>query len=160
MKQLFALFVFGLLISPSVHAGCLVEDHCHPSQPAQPSTPVNHDHQARHNMIVYGNQDQLFASHMIYKFPHNYQVILKIDLGSQNKSLLTEALANSNTRNVLFVLDRMNIGEIQTKPVLTGALEQELNDGSSQILVDHLEVSPENYSIIYFEELPLSLAGQ
>jgi hypothetical protein len=30
-----------------------------------------HDHHVKHNMVIFG-EDQVYASHIVYKVPHNY----------------------------------------------------------------------------------------
>ena len=42
----------------------------------------DHAHHAKHNMVLFGDGDTYYASHIVYKEPHNFQVILKINLDS------------------------------------------------------------------------------
>lgn len=71
-----------------------------------------HEGHAKHNMVLFGEKE-IFASHIVYKVPHNFQVILKVQL-------------DDKTRDT-YLIEKSKY--------------------------------PTDYSVIYFDELPLDLSS-
>src|SRR4051812_45565102 len=70
---------------------------------------VNHTtHFAKHNMVLFGDSE-VFASHVVYKVPHNYQVVLQLVLLNSEKLKLDEARAAFPNDSFFYLLDPMDI---------------------------------------------------
>lgn len=119
----------------------------------------SHEHHVKHNMALYGNESGLYLSHLVYKSPHNYQVILKVNLPPKYAKLY-ERLENHPDDLFLMILNPMEISRIQEKPVLTGPVVRTEKSGTRETIYERVLLQPEDYSIIYFAELPLNLSGK
>ncbi len=119
---------------------------------------AQHEHHAKHNMVMMGEQE-IFISHIVYKVPHNYQVILKIKL---TQDALTEYLnAKRNTPNNLMILllDHMYISKIADASEISGTILTEDPAGNRTEILTDVKITKENFRIIYFDEVPLNLEG-
>lgn len=117
-----------------------------------------HDHANHppHNMVLFG-QDEIFVSHIVYKKPHNYQVILRVRLNQIAQKAYTESRrANPNDLHI-FLFDSMDIGTIQAKPRLTGKFLRQTDQGTRTPFLTEVALEPDQYELIFFDELPLSL---
>lgn len=113
------------------------------------------DHPA-HNMLLYGTQET-FASHIVYLQPHNYQVILDLKLTEEAKTLyLSEKALNPND-TFIFFLDPMEIALIASAESISGKLIRKDAEGTRHVLMSEIVISKENFKLIFFNELPLSL---
>jgi hypothetical protein len=115
----------------------------------------NPDHHIKHYMLVFG-ENPLFLSHVVYKSPHNFQVILQASLPTDILVQYQREKVLHPEDQILLLLEPIEIGKINTeRPTLKGSLLREAKDGTT------VEISPEvpvlNYQMIYFNELPLSL---
>ena len=117
-----------------------------------------HTHHATHNMVLYGQGENFYASHLVYKVPHNYQVILKLNLPSDVKAQVNKEMSAYPSDQFIYLLDHMDIGQITQQPKISGQIFRRAADGSKQILFSSLTLQPNEYRIVYFSELPLSLA--
>jgi hypothetical protein len=109
-------------------------------------------------MIMLGEKE-IFISHIVYKVPHNYQVILKIKL---DQNILTNYLqAKRNTPNNLMILllDHMDISKIAEVSEISGTIFTEDSLGNRTEIKPNVKIAKENFSIIYFDEVPLNLEG-
>lgn len=114
-----------------------------------------HSH-PNHNMILTGT-DEIFASHIVYKQPHNYQVILQLELDQKTRqTYLKSKLEHTEERHIL-LLDSMDIGEIENKKTISGKIQAEDVTGVRRDLVQNVVLSNDHFKIVYFNELPLSL---
>src|SRR5687767_9298112 len=78
----FQMYIFKVLVAISTSLVISsVQAHDHPA-----------DH-VKHNMVVYGSPAETYASHIVYKVPHNYQVILKIRFDLQTQEIYRQARA-------------------------------------------------------------------
>ena len=117
----------------------------------------DHSHHVKHNMILFGTHDNLYVSHIVYKKPHNFQVILKIRLTSELSHLIEKEMEDNPSDQFILLLDHMDIGKIYEKPIISGQVFRRKSDGSKKIILNNLEISPLQYSVVFFNELPLSL---
>lgn len=116
-----------------------------------------HDHQhVRHNMVLFGEQE-VFASHIVYKDPHNVQVILQLSLPSDTKSQYSLERALHPLDTFIFLLDPSNIKEISTQASISGDFRREDAEGQTTIFIPHLELASADYKIVFFDIVPLSL---
>jgi hypothetical protein len=120
----------------------------------------DHKYHAKHNMILFGESDSFYASHIVYKVPHNYQVILKINFDSNSKEIINKEMTLNPKDQFIFLLNHMNISQINEMPLLSGQIFRRAQDGSKKMILPFIELSPDDYSNIYFDELPLSLEAQ
>ena len=112
---------------------------------------------AHHNMVLYGQGENFYASHIVYKVPHNYQVILKLNLSFDVRATLNKEMNAYPTDQFIYLLNHMDIGQITQQPAISGQVFRRTADGSKQILFSTVALQPSDYSIVYFSELPLSL---
>lgn len=116
----------------------------------------DHSHHAKHNMVLYGEKET-FLSHLVYKQPHHFQVILKVTLPGHAQALyLRERKANPGDQ-FIFLLDSMDMRDIQVARAVTGTLIRSTSAGERIELASGIRIEREAYEIIYFDELPLSL---
>lgn len=117
---------------------------------------VGHAHHAKHNMVLFG-ENEIFLSHIVYKVPHNFQVILKIQLDEQlRNTYLAEKQAHPDDE-FIFLLDHMSIKDIATVDSISGTISRTDSTGVKSILATGVVLGKNQFKIIYFDELPLSL---
>ncbi len=116
----------------------------------------DHSHHPKHNMILMG-ESQVFASHIVYKEPHNYQVLLQIDFDkvSLDTYLAFKKLHPENL--FILLLDPMEIKNIASQDSISGTILYENADGQRTQIITNVFIPKENFRIIYFDEVPLSL---
>lgn len=119
------------------------------------NTPAAH---AKHNMVLFGEAHTYYASHLVYKAPHNYQVILKLDLDASSKTKLGIELQAHPQDQFIFLLDHMDISQIELKPTIAGQIFRNDSTGAKHVIFESVHLSAGEYSVIFFNELPLSLA--
>lgn len=117
----------------------------------------DHSHHAKHNMVLFGEADSYYVSHIVYKVPHNFQIILKINLSSIVKAKVASEMSTYPNDEFIYLLDHMDISKIDEKPTLSGQVFRRTADGTKHVIFEKVGLRPEEYSIIYFNELPLSL---
>ena len=112
-----------------------------------------HQHHPKHNMIMMG-EGEIFLSHIVYKVPHNYQVLLEIKLDAESrKAYISSKKAYPDQLHIL-LLDHMDISQIGTMETLSGAMLRE----SGEIRIEILKrVEVESFKLIYLDEVPLNL---
>lgn len=118
----------------------------------------DHSHHSQHNMVLFG-EDKLYASHIVYKEPHNYQVILKLDLESNLQAAINNEQRLYPNDTFILLLDSMDIGQIQSKPKISGQVFRRSSDEMKHLILEKLEIDPKKYSVTYFNELPLDLSS-
>lgn len=118
---------------------------------------VDHSSHAKHNMILFGDKGHYYASHIVYKAPHNFQVILKLELNSELDQRITAEKSQHPSDEFIYLLDHMDISQIKNQPSLLGQVFRISADGTKQIISEKVGIMPSEYSVIYFDELPLSL---
>lgn len=114
-----------------------------------------HNH-TKHNMILLG-ETEVFASHIVYKEPHNFQVILRLGLDPEAKELYLAARKLHEKDLFIFLLDPMDIKEIASLSVISGKIFHRDANDEEHVILSNVTLSKENFSIFYFDELPLSL---
>jgi hypothetical protein len=87
----------------------------------------SHTHHTTHNMVMFG-EGEIFISHIVYKVPHNYQVILKVHLAGEILQKYLEAKKTS--AQMIFLFDKMNISEIYSAGFLKGVIYSEDSEGN------------------------------
>lgn len=118
-----------------------------------------HAHHAKHNMIMMGT-DEVFISHIVYKVPHNYQVILKIELEKSIHSEYLKIRQNHPDSLVIILLDHMDISKIADASFITGTILVENAQGDRTEMITHVKIAKENFQIVYFDEVPLILTRE
>jgi hypothetical protein len=118
---------------------------------------AGHPH-PKHNMVLFGDME-IFASHIVYKVPHNYQVILKVSLtGAVRSKYLATRLANPGKLMVL-LLDPTDISAIESHPNLSGTILIEDEKGDRAEVATEVKISAKDYQILFFDEVPKNLEG-
>jgi hypothetical protein len=117
-----------------------------------------HDHvHAKHNMVLFG-ENEVFASHLVYKAPHNYQVILSLSLSAEDKGKYLAARCEHPTEQLIFLLDEMDIKDIATQRVISGPVFYRGADGERHEVIPNMRITQESFKVVFFNELPLSLS--
>ncbi len=118
----------------------------------------DHSHHAKHNMVLFGKPGGFYASHIVYKSPHNFQVILKINFDATSEAKLATEMTAYPKAPFIYLLDPMDISDIQKSPSISGQVFRRAEDGSKQVILNSISLNPNEYSVVYFDELPLSLS--
>ena len=109
-------------------------------------------HHPPHNMVLFGEQT-IYASHIVYRQPHNFQVILELKLEDAVKErYLAERRLYPDAKFILF-LDPLHIGDIQTAPLISGPIQRENAEGQ-RIEITRANVTRADFKVIFFNELP------
>src|SRR4051812_41958562 len=91
---------------------------------------------AKHNMILFG-ENEVFASHIVYKVPHNFQVILSLNLDSHDLKEYHDARAANPDSQFIYLLDEMNIKDINSVDLIRGRLMYiDSNDQKHEVIKD------------------------
>lgn len=118
-----------------------------------------HDHtqHAKHNFVLFGN-NEIFASHIVYKAPHNFQVVLKIKFDEQIHQDYLQAMKEQPDKQFIFLLDTMDVSQIKTATEIRGTILYEDIDSTRHTIISNVVITQGNFKIIFFDELPLSLS--
>ena len=108
-----------------------------------------------HNMIMLGEKE-VFLSHIVYKVPHNFQVILKVKLDDVAMENYERARPTSSL--MILLLDHMDISQIQNVASVTGTMFSEDESGNRTEIQSRVKIERADFEVIYFDELPLSLS--
>lgn len=118
---------------------------------------AQHDHHAKHNMLLFGT-DEVFASHIVYKVPHNFQVVLQIALAPEVKQAYLDAKKAHPTDTFILLLDPMDISKVAEMETLSGTLLRSDAADQQATVSARVILKKGEFKILYFDELPLSLA--
>ena len=113
---------------------------------------------AKHNMVLFG-ETEVFASHIVYKVPHNYQVILTLSLSAEDQEKYLVARKAHPSEQFIYLLDAMDIKNIVTETSISGTVFYLDSDGNKHEVIPSLKLTNNEFKVIYFDELPLSLEG-
>jgi hypothetical protein len=116
------------------------------------------DHHVKHNMVLFG-EDEIFASHIVYKVPHNYQVILKVRFSEEIKEKYLATRRNNPERLLIFLLEPTDISQIEDRKGLSGSILIEDEKGKRTEVVRGVTLSSADYQVFYFNEVPKNLEG-
>ena len=119
---------------------------------------ADHNH-VKHNMVLFGEQE-VFASHIVYKEPHNFQVILSLDIDPDSLQKYLTAKAEHPSEQLLYLLDAMDIKEIDSANGISGSVFYIDGNGEKHEVIPNLTLQRSNFKIVYFDEVPLSLAKE
>lgn len=114
------------------------------------------DHYAKHNMVLFGKAE-IYVSHIVYKVPHNFQVILKLELDKKTKEKYLPELDSHPNDQFIFLLDNMDIKKIESASRISGAISRTDEQGKKVILAENVSLEKTQFKVIFFDELPLSL---
>lgn len=117
----------------------------------------DHSHYSKHNMVLFGIPGGIYATHIVYKSPHNFQVILKINFDATSEAKLATEMTAYPKEQFIYLLDHMDISDIQKSPPISGQVFRRAEDGSKQVILNSISLNSDEYSVVYFDELPLSL---
>jgi hypothetical protein len=109
-----------------------------------------------HNMVLFGDES-VFASHIVYKQPHNFQVILELELPEDVKQAYLAAKQSHPKDRFILLLNPMDIGEIEAADSIGGVIFRRGANGTRTDIWSQVTLSKADFKIIYFDELPLSL---
>jgi hypothetical protein len=125
------------------------------------SRAADHDHHghARHGMILLGTQE-VFASHIVYKEPHHFQVLAKLNLDDATLQKYLTAKAQRPNDLFILVLDPIDLRDIGSLGRLTGKILRQDETGTKHDLVLGVEIPKGKLQVLYFDELPLSLKAE
>ena len=112
-------------------------------------------HHAKHNFILIG-RDEVFASHVVYRAPHNYQVLLQITFGESVRAQYLDAKARYPLDDLFLLLDEMDLSKINQVKTLDGVLLRRSSDATS-VIVPSVKLTGDDFKILYFDELPTNL---
>jgi len=116
-----------------------------------------HDaHHAKHNMVLFG-QAEIYASHIVYKVPHNFQVILKLYPDKQTKEKYLADFESHPNDQFILLLDKMDISQIESANQVSGTIFRTDDQGKKVTVVESVSLEKSQFKIIFFDELPLSL---
>lgn len=118
--------------------------------------PLHSADHVRHNMVVYG-LNEIHASHIVYKKPHNYQVILSVRFPATSLAAYLAAKAEHPGDRIIFLLHPVDIGDIRSANVLSGSLFRRDSEGRRFDITPELTLDENSFDLVYFQELPLSL---
>lgn len=117
-----------------------------------------HEGHAKHNMVLFGEKE-IFASHIVYKVPHNFQVILKVELDDKTRETYLIEKGKYPRDQFIFLLDSMDIARISERPEISGEIFRIGADDRKHIISAKVTLKQTDYSVIYFDELPLDLSS-
>lgn len=100
-----------------------------------------------------------YVSHIVYRQPHNYQVILKVEFSSEVKARVASEMKAHASDQFIYLLDHMDISQIEKKPAISGQVFRRSADGLKTVIFENVGVNASDYSVIFFDEVPLSLAN-
>lgn len=115
-------------------------------------TSYAHEHHVKHNMVLVGDR-QIFASHIVYKRPHNYQVIVKVSFAQKIKAKYFEARKMNPKNLLIYFLDEGNISKIQSEKSISGNIYSEDPSGNRSLIVSHVVLHEGQFEVVYFDEL-------
>ncbi len=119
---------------------------------------AQHEHHVKHNMVMMGEQE-IFVSHIVYKVPHNYQVILKIKLSPKVLVQYLKAKSAHPNNLMILLLDHMDISKIAEISEITGTIYSKDSLGNRTEILSGVQIAKENFSVVYFDEVPVNLEG-
>lgn len=122
------------------------------STPSQP--PI--EHHTTHFMVIYGEGEGIYASHVVYKQPHNYQVILKLNLDQESRSAYEAAARKYPGIALNFLLDHMDLRTITSAESISGMIMAR-KDGQVLEEIRRVTLRKSEFKVLYFKQLPLSL---
>ena len=115
-----------------------------------------HNSHVKHNMILYG-ENEIFVSHLVYKAPHNYQVILRVQFPESVRNRYFETKKAHPDDAYIFLLDKMHIADIGGLDSITGTLTRTDSDEVKTVLAESVKIDKADYKVVFFNELPLNL---
>ncbi len=109
----------------------------------------SHNHNVKHNMVLFGNQET-FLSHIVFKNPHNYQVIMSVTLDQETlTTYLTEKKKHPSDKFIIY-LDEMHIADIEKANRITGTLVRDSSEGRLT-LKQGVTLEKSQYQILFFD---------
>jgi hypothetical protein len=106
-------------------------------------------------MVLVGT-DEVFASHIVYKQPHNFQVIVGIDIPEPLASTYRAARAAHPDDTFILLLDPIDIGDLASEASLSGPVFHR-DAAGNRIDLGSVVIPRGAFKVLYSEELPLSL---
>ncbi len=110
----------------------------------------------KHNMVLFG-ENEIFASHIVYKSPHNYQVILALTLNAGDRAAYLAAKKAHPSEQFTYLLDSMEIKDIASQSSIGGVVFYLDSADQKHLVLSRVVLSHESFRVIFFDELPLSL---
>lgn len=110
-----------------------------------------------HNMLLFGSEE-IYASHIVYKSPHNFQVILKLRLPDNVKEHYLLLRDSHPDAQIVLLLDPFDISTIATASTISGLIK--VRGSSNRILTPRVTLTRNDFDLVFFNELPLALDGE
>ena len=124
--------------------------------PLSAASAAEHEgHHPPHKMIMYG-ENEVYASHIVYTKPHNYQVILRLHLDAAQHERYASQRRLHPKEDLIYLLDPMDISRIRSAERLTGTVFSQDENGRRTELFP-LELARDEFEFVYFAEVPASL---
>ena len=117
-------------------------------------TAFGQDHCVKHNMVLFGEQE-VFASHIVYKVPHNYQVVMKVTFSDDVKKKYLSARQQNPGKLMILLLDPTDISKINIPKDLSATLLVEDESGTRTEIASKIRISREDYQVLFFDEVPM-----
>lgn len=117
------------------------------------------EHLVKHNMVLVG-ESEIFASHIVYKEPHNYQVILGLNLDPTIKAAYQHERRSHPGDTFIYLLDDMHIAHIRHRSEISGTIFRKDSLGNKVTIAEGVRLPAGAFRVLYFNELPLSLASE
>lgn len=127
------------------------------SQP-DPTLAAEQMHHPKHNLVVFG-ETQVFASHIVFKQPHNYQVELALTFSADVQDAYLRARTGHPDDTYIFLLDPVDISQVSNLERLTGALFRRDHNNQRFDIASSVVVERDSFQVIFLQELPLSLSS-
>jgi hypothetical protein len=119
--------------------------------------PPTHDHDhARHYMILMG-ENEIFASHFVFKQPHNYQVLLSVKFDPATQAKYREEREKHPNELFMLFLDPIVIKDIEHLDSISGKLLVEDKNEVQHEILPAVNLGRDQFKVIFFNEVPLSL---
>lgn len=103
----------------------------------------NHDH-AKHNMLIYG-VNEVFASHLVFKFPHNFQVILKVKFPESVYAEYLSQHKNNPADTYLFLLDEMAMKDLEKMEAIEGDFFRTNAEDGKTIIANNIRLEKKDF---------------
>ncbi len=129
-------------------------DSRHNRPPHSSVTSEQHPHQhVKHGMLIFGTEE-IFADHIVFKDPHNFQVILSIEFNRDDKGIYLSAKEQHPNDTFILLLDPTNIEQIAEAQTLRGSLLRRDPSEKQEVLRENIVLTKDQFQILYFNKLP------
>lgn len=119
---------------------------------------AEHAHPVKHGFILMGTTE-VFAAHIIASTPHNWQVLLALQLPETAEAAYTAAKAATPDGKMILVLDPVDLAGLAGEARLTGTISTEDAAGVRTPVATGVVIENDAFRVLYAEELA-SVSGE